>query len=81
MQFKQWRIWRVDLKVVRELFGLLVHDGAGAVKIIAVGQFTADDCRFAHGKPTEGVSREQLLALVHVAQSATPATPRRIPRR
>ena len=33
VQCKQWRHKCVDVKVVREMFGVLVHEGADAMKI------------------------------------------------
>ena len=73
VQCKQWRSQRVDVKIVREMYGLLAHHGADAVKIVAVGDFTPDARRFAEGKPIELIHGAALLALVRAVQSATPA--------
>jgi len=73
VQCKQWKTQRVDVKVVREMFGLLAHHGAAAVKIVAVGDYTADAQRFAQGKPIELIYGEALLAMVRGVQSPTPA--------
>ena len=51
VQCKQLKTQRVDVKIVREMFGLLAHHGAAAVKIVAVGDYTGDAQRFARGKP------------------------------
>jgi restriction system protein len=72
VQCKQWRSQRVDVKVVREMYGLLAHHGADAVKIVAIGDFTSDAQRFAQGKPIELIHGEALLALIRGAQVATP---------
>jgi restriction system protein len=72
VQCKQWRSQRVDVKVVREMYGLLAHHGADAVKIVAIGNFTADAQRFAQGKPIELIHGEALLALIRGVQVATP---------
>src|SRR6185437_11621457 len=74
VQCKQWRSQRVDVKIVREMYGLLAHHGADAVKIVAVGDFTPDAERFAQGKPIELIHGEALLALVQAVQSTTAAT-------
>lgn len=83
VQCKQWRSQRVDVKIVREMYGLLAHHGADAVKIVAVGDFTPDAQRFAQGKPIELVHGEALLSLVRVVQNTTLAaanpTPNRLP--
>lgn len=72
VQCKRWRTQRVDVKVVREMFGLLAHHQASAVKIIAVGTYTADAQRFAEGKPIELISGDALLELVRRVQTAAP---------
>jgi len=74
VQCKQWHSQRVDVKVVREMYGLLVHHGAGDVKIVAIGDFTPDARRFAQGKPIELIHGEALLTLIRSVQNATPAT-------
>jgi len=71
VQCKQWKTQRVDVKVVREMFGLLTHHGAAAVKIVAVGDYTADAQRFAEGKPIELIHGEALLAAVRGVQTPT----------
>jgi restriction system protein len=73
VQCKQWKTQRVDVKVVREMFGLLTHHSAAAVKIVAVGDYTADAQRFAQGKPIELIHGEALLAMVREVQTPTPA--------
>lgn len=69
-QCKQWRSQRVDVKVVREMYGLLAHHGADAVKIVAVGHFTPDALRFAQGKPIELIHGEALLAMIRCVQES-----------
>jgi restriction system protein len=72
VQCKQWKTQRVDVKVVREMFGLLAHHGAAAVKIVAVGDYTGDAQRFAQGKPIELIHGEALLAMVREGQTSPP---------
>lgn len=74
VQCKQWRSQRVDVKVVREMYGLLAHHGADAIKIVAIGDFTPDARRFAQAKPIELIHGEALLTLIRDVQDATPAT-------
>jgi len=69
VQCKQWRNQRVDVKVVREMFGILVHEGADAMKIVALGDYTPDARRFAQGKPIELVDGGALLATVKSVQA------------
>jgi restriction system protein len=74
VQCKRWKSQRVDVKVVREMFGLLAHHQASAVKIVAVGAYTPDAQRFAEGKPVELITGAALLELVRSVQTA-PAEP------
>lgn len=70
VQCKQWKRQRVDVRTVREMYGLLAHHDADAVKVVAVGGYTADAMRFAQGKPIELVHGEALLALITAVQDA-----------
>lgn len=72
VQCKQWKTQRVDVKVVREMFGLLMDRGAAAVKIVAIGDYTADARRFAEGKAIELISGEVLIAMVREVQTSKP---------
>ncbi|GLQ96147.1 restriction endonuclease [Dyella mobilis] len=74
VQCKQWKTQRVDVKVVREMFGLLMDRGAAAVKIVAIGDYTADARRFAKGKAIELISGETLLTMVREVQTSTTAS-------
>lgn len=73
VQCKQWRSQRVDVKIVREMYGLLAHHGADSVKIVAVGNFTPDAQRFAQGKPIGLIHGEALLAMIRGVQESPPA--------
>jgi len=68
VQCKQWRNRRVDVKVVREMFGVLVHEGADAMKIVALGDYTPDARRFAQGKPIELIDGGALLNAARTGQ-------------
>ena len=64
VQCKQWRNQRIGVTVVREMFGLMVHHRAGAVKIVCTGRFTPEAIAFAKGKQIELVDGDRLLRLV-----------------
>ncbi len=68
MQCKQWQNWQVGVKVVREMYGLLMHHQAAAVKIVALGDYTPDAHRFAQGKPIELIHGGELIATVRSLQ-------------
>jgi restriction system protein len=64
VQCRQWRTRLVDVKLVREMYGLLVHHHADAVKIVAIGNYTDDAQRFVNGKPIELICGNALLTMV-----------------
>lgn len=76
VQCKQWRSRQVNVNVVREMYGLMVHHGAGAVKIVAIGSYTEDARRFAQGKPIELIHGDALLNMVRSVQNSE-AVPRK----
>lgn len=69
VQCKQWRRKQVPVSVVREMYGLLAHHRAGAVLVVALGNFTADARRFATGKPIDLIGGETLLRMIREAQT------------
>jgi len=69
VQCKQWQNSQVGVKVVREMYGLLMHHQAAAVKIVALGGYTPDAQRFAQGKPIELIPGGELIATVHSLQA------------
>jgi len=76
MQCKQWRQRQVGAKVVREMYGLLAHHRADAVKIACSGTYTRDAEEFAKGKPIELIGGEELLRMVREVQSVPVQTTR-----
>ena len=73
VQVKQWRRQNVDVPTVREIYGLMVHHRADAVRIATLGGFTAAARRFAEGKPIELMDAKELLALVSRVESTDAA--------
>ncbi|UYK84980.1 restriction endonuclease [Xanthomonas sacchari] len=67
-QCKQRKRQQVGVSVVREMYGLLAHHQADAVKIVCVGSYTDDAERFARGKPIELISGQLLLAMIQSAR-------------
>lgn len=72
VQCKRWTQRQVRVQVVREMYGLLTHHCADAVKIVCVGQFTPDAVAFAAGKPIQLISVDALVGLVREAQNTEP---------
>jgi restriction system protein len=72
VQCKQWRSRQVGVSVVREMFGLMHHHQAAAVKIVCTGEFTNDCYRFAVAKPLELVDGEALLRVIGKSTATRP---------
>ena len=70
VQCKQWQNRQVGVKIVREMYGLLLHHHAAAVKIVALGNYTPDARRFAQDKPIELIHGGDLLATVRKVQTS-----------
>ena len=69
VQCKQWQNRQVGVKVVREMYGLLLHHQAADVKIVALGDYTPDAHRFAQGKPIELIHGGALISSVRSLQT------------
>ena len=70
VQCKQWRRDKVPVNVVREMFGLMTHHRADAVRIAALGGFTPDAARFAEGKPIALIDGATLLEMIKAVQAS-----------
>jgi restriction system protein len=70
VQCKQWQNRQVGVTVVREMYGLLMHHKAAAVKIVALGNYTPDARSFAQGKPIELIYGGQLISTVRSLQNS-----------
>ena len=68
VQCKQWKTWKVGVKTVRELYGVVVSQGAERGILICSGTFTADAVAFASANGVELVDGAALAALIHGIQ-------------
>jgi len=64
VQCKRWQKVRVDVMIVREMFGLLNHEKADRVIIVTIGTYTPDAVGFARGKPIDLVNGKELVQLI-----------------
>lgn len=74
VQCKQWRRRQIPVNVVREMYGLLAHHSADAVKIACIGAFTRDAVKFAQGKPIQLIGGEELMRMIREVQAAPQQT-------
>ena len=68
VQCKHWKTWKVSVKPVRELFGVMAAEGADSAIFIASGSYTSDALKFAEGKPIELIGQRGFLNLVRCFQ-------------
>lgn len=67
VQCKHWKTRKVGVKVVRELYGILIDKGADEVNIVCSGDYTDDAKSFVKNKPIHLIDGNQLLSLVQNA--------------
>jgi Predicted endonuclease distantly related to archaeal Holliday junction resolvase and Mrr-like restriction enzymes len=69
VQCKQWRSYKVDVRVVREMYGVMTAKQANGVIIITSGLFTQEAKNFAIDKPIDLVEGNQLADLIGSVQA------------
>ncbi|MGO9482433.1 MAG: restriction endonuclease [Candidatus Kryptoniota bacterium] len=83
VQCKHWKLEKIGVKVVRELYGVIAAEGASGGIVICSGTFTQEARDFARGKPMELVEGTALARMVEevkkkpslVSASPIPACP------
>jgi restriction system protein len=70
VQCKRWKTYKVGVKPVRELFGVMMAEKADRAVFITSGVYTDEALRFAEGKPIELVDGAQLAQMLRRFQSA-----------
>lgn len=87
VQCKRWLTWKVGVRVVRELFGVVKAQGAANGVLVTTSKFTADALAFAKQTQLELVDGEGLVRLIQgiprpldapedASPSETPSCPR-----
>lgn len=61
VQCKHWKKSQVGVQIVREMYGVLIHEGAKEVYIVTCGKFSKDAKEFAKNKPIILVDGKELL--------------------
>jgi restriction system protein len=70
VQCKHWKTFKVGVKEVRELYGIVAGERANRGVVITCGAYTQDARAFAEGKPLDLVDGPALLELVREVQRA-----------
>lgn len=68
VQCKQWKQSKIDVRTVREMYGVMNAENADKVVIVTSGVFTRDAGEFAKDKPIELVDGLRLLELIGIKQ-------------
>lgn len=81
VQCKQWRVYKVGVKPVRELFGVAAAERAEKSILITSGVYTTEARHFAEGKPIELIEGEQLARMLGEVQETHWREPERTDQR
>jgi restriction system protein len=84
VQCKQWKAYKVGVKIIRELLGVMVGGGATGGFVVTSGQFTKDAIGFARENNItllDGVKLHQIISSgsqskVEIQKSTTPICPK-----
>ena len=68
MQCKHWKVYKVGVSSVRELFGILSAEKADHAILVTTGRFTPDARAFTAGKAMELIDGEMLHVLVEASK-------------
>jgi len=79
VQCKQWKTFKVGVKVVREMYGIMTAERADRVIIVASGTYTQEAIDFARGKPIELVDGKALVQLIKTVKGEYQSAPAAIP--
>lgn len=69
VQCKQWRSVKVSVNIVREMYGVMMHEKADGVVIVTSGVFTQEAREFAADKPIELIEGQKLFEMISGVQS------------
>jgi len=80
VQCKQWKAFKVGVKVLREFFGVMVANGAKGGFVVTSGVFTEDAVNFVEDKNITLIDGEKLMKIINTVQAAQPLEKKNIPR-
>lgn len=70
VQCKQWRAWKVGVKVIRELLGVKVARKAGAAFVVTSGSYTKDAQDFASENDLRLIAGFELAEMIRSVQKS-----------
>lgn len=77
IQCKHWKAYKVDVKILRELYGVMVDSTASGAVLITSGDFTQPSIDFVKDKPIELIDGAKLAKLIAEVKAVAqkPAVP------
>jgi restriction system protein len=69
VQCKRWKVFKVGVKPIRELFGVMAAEGADRGIFASSGTYTQEALRFAEGKSLELIDGAQFAEMAKAFQS------------
>lgn len=78
VQCKDWKVWRVGVRPVRELRGVMASEGAARGIVVTCGGFTRAARAFGAANSVELVNGEALWRLVESVRAGKSAEPARV---
>jgi len=72
VQCKQWKTSQVGVRIIRELYGVIVARGADGGYVVTSGVFTDEARRFADGRGIELIAGDRLVEMIRSAQTGAP---------
>jgi len=70
VQCKQWKSVKVGVNIVREMYGVMIHEKADGVIIVTSGMFTQEAKDFISDKPIDLIEGRQLVEMINSVQSS-----------
>jgi len=74
VQCKHWNARSVGIKILRELFGVLVSEGATRAILITSGQVSEEAAAFCRDKPIEIVTGGEIDDMLRFGRNVTPSS-------
>lgn len=75
VQCKNWKTYKVGVKEIRELFGLMTAENAAGGILVSAGEFTKDSLDFAKDKPIELINGSKLVEMISNVQESNNIQP------
>jgi restriction system protein len=72
VQCKQWKAFKVGVTTIRELYGVMVAEGAVGGFVVTSGVFTQEAKSFAYGKSINLIDGSELTAMIRQVQPQAP---------